>query len=163
MNPNNQTSSGMKQKSPLLEGNLVSTVVTIVLLVLVVVPLALISDLHYQRLFLSQKIDPQEALKEFSLKSQNTITPTISTTESGCFVIVAGAIYNMQVRIGKTAIDPNTGKTHVHSIVDYQCGTRFQPTDMTAIYLDKHKPMGCAQRIAPFVLEPPAPNDPTCE
>lgn len=92
----------------------------------------------------------------------NTSTPT-QVVASGCFVRVSGYLYNMQSAVSSTVVDQNTGKTRVHTTSDFQCGTQASPTDVTAIYLAKHSTMGCWQRIAPYIVTPPAPTDPTCE
>ncbi len=98
-------------------------------------------------------------------QATNTQPPTSTPTTAqiaGCYVIVSGYLYNMAGSIGVIAHDPNTGKTHTHTTIDYTCGTQANPTDMTDTYLEKHSPMGCAARIAPYIVTPPAPQDPTC-
>jgi hypothetical protein len=98
-------------------------------------------------------------------QATNTSAPTATPTQAqiaGCYVIVAGYLYNMQSGIGVTATDQNTGKTRVHTVSDYTCGTQESPTDMTDTYIEKHETMGCSQRIAPYIVTPPAPTDPTC-
>jgi len=93
-----------------------------------------------------------------------TKTPTPAVTGTTvCFVKVAGVIYNMQPAIGIKLTDPNTQKTHTHSISNFKCGTLAAPTDMTTTYLGKHLKMGCAPRLAPYIYTPPAPDDPTCQ
>jgi len=97
-------------------------------------------------------------------QATNTNSPTPTQGQiSGCFVVVSGYLYNMQPAIGTNAIDPNTGKTHTHTTGDYHCGTQSNPTDMTSTYLEKHLAMGCAARLAPYIVTPPAPADPSCE
>lgn len=97
-------------------------------------------------------------------QATNTNSPTPTTQQiAGCFVIVSGYVYNMQTGIGVNAIDPNTGKTHIHTSGEYHCGTQDSPTDMTAIYLDKHIAMGCAARLSKYIVNPPAPADPSCD
>jgi hypothetical protein len=97
-------------------------------------------------------------------QATNTNSPTPTQGQvAGCYVVVSGYLYNMQNAIGANAIDPNTGKAHVHTTNDYQCGTQSSPTDMTAVYLDKHLAMGCAARLAPYIVTPPAPADPSCD
>jgi len=97
-------------------------------------------------------------------QATNTNSPTPTQGQiAGCFVVVSGYLYNMQPAIGNNAIDPNTGKTHTHTTGDYHCGTQSNPTDMTSTYLEKHLAMGCAARLAPYIVTPPAPADPSCE
>jgi hypothetical protein len=97
-------------------------------------------------------------------QNTNTNSPTPTQGQiAGCFVVVSGYLYNMQSGVGTNAIDPNTGKAHIHTINDYQCGTQSSPIDMTAVYLDKHLAMGCAARLAPYIVTPPAPADPSCD
>ncbi len=92
-----------------------------------------------------------------------TSTPSTSGTPAVCYVKLAGYIYNMIPAVGNKLIDPNTGKTHTHSRGDFRCGTLTNPTDVTAVYLDKHGKLGCAQRVAPYIVTPPAPADPSCQ
>jgi hypothetical protein len=102
--------------------------------------------------------EPQVTSTPTTAQATNTPIPP-----SGCFVTVSGYLYNMQSGVGSTLTDPNTGKTHIHTTSDYQCGTQTSPTDMTAVYLAKHSTMGCAPRLAQYIVSPPAPTDPTCE
>lgn len=92
-----------------------------------------------------------------------TATKTPTPTGSVCYVKVAGYLYNMQPAVGISLRDPNTGKTRTHSRSNFNCGTPAAPTDMTNTYLGKHNGMGCAQRLAPYIVTPPAPDDPTCQ
>ncbi len=100
--------------------------------------------------------------------STSTTPPTSSPppspppAPSGCFVTVAGYLYNMQPAVGVRLTDPNTGKTKTHSSGNFQCGTYSAPTNMTNVYLSKHSGLGCAARLAPYIYTPPAPKDPTC-
>lgn len=129
-----------------------------------VLPVMFIADNYFQTNILNKKVNPLQVFKDFKAQVKSTTIPSATSSQTqGCYVKVAGYIYNMQVRIGQTAVDPNTGKTRVHTVLDYQCGNLTNPTDMTAVYLDKHQPMGCADRIAPFIVYPPAPKDPTCQ
>lgn len=97
-------------------------------------------------------------------QATNTNPPTPTTGQvAGCFVIVSGYLYNMQTAIGTNAIDQNTGKSRVHTTTDYNCGTQANPRDLTAVYLDKHLAMGCSARLAPYIVNPPAPADPSCD
>lgn len=148
----------------LFSGWLGRSLLVILLTTAVITYSALTSDFYFHTLIRQKRIDPSEAFSKFpQIGSTETETPKPSSFQSrDCFVIVSGYVYNMGVRIGQTAIDPNTGKTHVHTSFDYACGTIEHPTDMTDVYLDKHGPMGCATRIAPFIVRPPAPIDPTC-
>jgi hypothetical protein len=99
-----------------------------------------------------------------SPQSTNTNSPSPTQAQAaGCYVLVSGYLYNMQAGIGANAIDPNTGKSHAHTTNDYHCGTQGSPVDATAIYLEKHLAMGCAARLAPYIVTPPAPEDPSCE
>lgn len=101
-----------------------------------------------------------------SIPRTNTPTQaTINTPTSGagCYVKVAGFVYNMQSSVGKKLIDPNTNKSQTHSTGDFKCGSISNPTDVTSTYLSKHLKLGCSPRLAPYILTPPAPPDPTCE
>lgn len=80
---------------------------------------------------------------------------------SGCFVIVSGYKYNLQPIVGVRVNDPS-GKSKTHSNGNFNCGTYSNPTNMTSTYISKHSGLGCWQRIAPYIVTPPAPTDPTC-
>jgi len=102
-------------------------------------------------------------VNNLSVTSQPSGTRAPTPTGSVCYVKVAGYIYNMQSAVGITLRDPNTGKTRTHSRSNFNCGTLANPTDMTNTYLSKHGPMGCAERLKPYIVTPPAPIDPTCQ
>lgn len=90
--------------------------------------------------------------------------PPPPTTPSGCFVTVNGYLYNMQPAVNNSVTDPTTGKKKTHSSNNFQCGTFNSPTNMTSVYLSKHKQtLGCGNRLAPYIYTPPAPTDPTCQ
>lgn len=92
-----------------------------------------------------------------------TNAPSPTAQPSGCFVLVSGAKYNMSPMLGSQVTDPNTGKTKTHqSPSQIACGTFSSPADNTSVYLSKHTGMGCANRLAPYIVTPPAPKDPTC-
>jgi hypothetical protein len=136
-------------------------------LTLSIVVFAFLSDSYFQetlRLLENKKNSTASAFALFNTETNSADpAPTPEQKSDGCYVIVSGYVYNMTQRIGKTAVDPNTGKTHVHTKEEYACGTIDNPTDMTEIYRDTHSPMGCANRIAPFIVKSPAPIDPTCK
>lgn len=95
---------------------------------------------------------------------QGTVTKAPTPTGGACYVKVAGYLYNLHPVVGIKLIDPNTGKTQTHSASTFKCSTTIATAiDMTNTYLSKHNGMGCAQRLAPYIVTPPAPNDPTCE
>lgn len=92
-------------------------------------------------------------------------TPTSAftpTPQPSCYVKVSGYVYNLDPIVGVTMHDQTSGKTNNHSKSTLQCGTLANPTDMTSVYLEKHTPLGCWQRIAPYSVTQPAPTDPTC-
>jgi hypothetical protein len=83
-------------------------------------------------------------------------------TPGFCYVKIAGYVYNMQPGVGIRLTDQTSSKTQTHSRGDFRCGTLANPTDVTAVYLDKHDKLGCWQRVAPYIVTPPAPVDATC-
>lgn len=88
--------------------------------------------------------------------------PPPPTEPLGCFVIVSGYKYNLQSIVGIGVTDQTSGKKKSHSSATFQCGTFSNPTNMTSTYLSKHSGLGCWQRIAPYIVTPPAPTDSTC-
>lgn len=94
----------------------------------------------------------------------NTPTPKFTPTPiPDCYVTVLGYKYNLKPILNTLMTDQTSGKTNTHIAATLQCGTSSAPTDITAVYLEKHTPLGCWQRIAPYIVTPPAPLDPTCQ
>ena len=94
----------------------------------------------------------------------NSPTPLYTPTPiPECYVTVAGFVYNMRSIINQVVTDEISAKTNTHLFSDLQCGTQSNPTDVTALYLEKHVPLGCWQRIAQYSVTQPAPIDPTCQ
>lgn len=91
-------------------------------------------------------------------------TPLFTPTPiPDCYVKVAGFVYNIKTIINILMTDQTSNKTNTHVFSTLQCGTQAAPTDITAIYLEKHTPLGCWARIAPYSITKPAPPDPTCQ
>jgi hypothetical protein len=94
----------------------------------------------------------------------NTPTPKFTPTPvPDCYVSVLGYVYNLKSILNTLITDQTSGKTNTHIAATLQCGTLSNPTDITVVYLEKHSPLGCWQRIAPYIVTPPAPVDPTCQ
>jgi hypothetical protein len=94
----------------------------------------------------------------------NSPTPLYTPTPiPDCYVKVAGFVYNIKAIINILMTDETSSKTNTHVFSTLQCGTQSSPTDVTALYLEKHTPLGCWARIAPYSITKPAPPDPSCQ